>query len=493
MNTINTNTDWTRQCEAEPLALSGAIQAHGGLLHITDQALITHASANLASYFACQPETLPGQVLPAPLEAVLHPALATLNKAPGSRVELFDVAMAERHSVDIVVSRSSQGSVVEFSAHDHRHIPNQPHSLLMRTPSSAQESLDLHQRIADLLNNITGFNRVMIYAFREDGDGEVLAEARNTDVYGSYLGLRFPGSDIPQIARNLYKKNPWRLIPDSQAASVPLLSRAAAVPDLTWSDLRSVSPVHQSYLANMGVRASLSLPIMVGSELWGLIACHHAEPRVLPLKVMRAASQISKHYSMLISTSVAESRMRLIDRLDNVYAAMREVILLQGGLMSVMPDIAPALFDLFGVSGLAIRIGNVWAHTGDTPNASTLEKLSSSYEQAPGESIVFIDSLARAYPALGAMPVAGALAIKMHTRDDQCLQVWLFRRELLHEVQWGGNPHKPVESQDGKLGIAPRQSFEKWTEKRKNYCSQWLQENQLAAKRLRQLLFQLFS
>jgi len=227
--------------------------------------------------------------------------------------------------------------------------------------------------------------------------------------------------------------------------------------------------------------------------LWGLIACHHAEPRVLPLKVMRAASQISKHYALLMSTSVAESRMRLIDRLDNVYAAMREVILLQGGLMSVMPDIAPALFDLFGVSGLAIRIGNVWAHTGDTPNASTLEKLSSSYEQAPGESIVFIDSLARAYPALGAMPVAGALAIKMHTRDDQCLQVWLFRRELLHEVQWGGNPHKPVESQDGKLGIAPRQSFEKWTEKRKNYCSQWLQENQLAAKRLRQLLFQLFT
>ena len=493
MNTKNVSIDWMRQCEAEPLALSGTIQAHGGLLHITEQALITHASANLANYFPCDPPTLPGQALPEALDAVLQPTLANLNQALGSRVELFDLAVGERHCVDVVVSRSSRGIVLEFSAHDHRHIPIQPHLVLMRTPSSAQEAQDLHQRIVDLLNGITGFNRVMVYAFREDGDGEVLAEARNTDVYGSYLGLRFPGSDIPQIARSLYKKNPWRLIPDSQAAAVPLLSRDAAPPDLTWSDLRSVSPVHQSYLANMGVRASLSLPIMVGSELWGLIACHHAEPRVLPLKVMRAASQIAKHYSLLISTSVAESRMRLIDQLDNVYGGMRQVILRHDGLMSAMPEIAPPLFELFHASGLATRLGNAWAHCGDSPNASTLETLSTSFEQTHNESIVFFDSLVRAYPTLGAMPVAGAMAIKIRTRDNQSLQVWLFRRELPDEVQWGGNPHKPVELQDGRLDIAPRRSFEKWIEKRKDYCSQWLQENQLAGKRLRQLLFELFA
>jgi len=231
MNTKNVSIDWMRQCEAEPLALSGTIQAHGGLLHITEQALITHASANLANYFPCDPPTLPGQALPEALDAVLQPTLANLNQALGSRVELFDLAVGERHCVDVVVSRSSRGIVLEFSAHDHRHIPIQPHLVLMRTPSSAQEAQDLHQRIVDLLNGITGFNRVMVYAFREDGDGEVLAEARNTDVYGSYLGLRFPGSDIPQIARSLYKKNPWRLIPDSQAAAVPLLSRDAAPPD----------------------------------------------------------------------------------------------------------------------------------------------------------------------------------------------------------------------------------------------------------------------
>ncbi len=493
MNTIDVSTDWTRQCEAEPLSLSGAIQAHGGLLHLTEQGVITHASANLANYFPCAPASLPGQTLPAQLGAVVQPTLATLGQALGSRVELLDLCIGERTGVDMVVSRSSQGVVLEFSEHDQNHVRVPAHSVPMRTPVSARAADELHQRIANLLNEVTGFNRVMIYAFREDGDGEVLAEARNADVYGSYLGLRFPASDIPQIARNLYTKNPWRLIPDSQAPAVPLISHNAPPPDLTWSDLRSVSPVHQSYLANMGVRASLSLPIMVGSELWGLIACHHAESRVLPLKIMRAASQITKHYSLVISTWLAESRMRLIDRLDNVFIEMRKVILRQDELLSALPDIAPGLFELFDASGLAIRLDKAWAHMGDSPNTFTLDQLSTTFDQDPGTSMVFMDSLERTYPALGAMPVAGALAIKMRTRDGQCLQIWLFRKELVQDVQWGGNPHKPVELQQGKIGIAPRHSFEKWVEKRRGYCSRWMQEDHLAAKRLRQLLVELFA
>jgi light-regulated signal transduction histidine kinase (bacteriophytochrome) len=183
----------------------------------------------------------------------------------------------------------------------------------MKTPSNLAAELELHNKITQLIQDVTGFNRVMIYAFCDNGDGEVLAEMRHETIYGGYLGLRFPASDIPQIARALYKKNPWRLIPDIQSQTILLLSKLPSPPDLTWSDLRSVSPVHQIYLANMGVRASLSLPIIVGGELWGLIACHHTTARVLPLKTMRAASQIAKHYALVLATWVAETRMRFID------------------------------------------------------------------------------------------------------------------------------------------------------------------------------------
>jgi hypothetical protein len=44
--------------------------------------------------------------------------------------------------------------------------------------------------------------------------------------------------------------------------------------DLTHSYLRAMSPVHHKYLANIGVRSTLSISIIIASELWGLIACH---------------------------------------------------------------------------------------------------------------------------------------------------------------------------------------------------------------------------
>ena len=47
--------------------------------------------------------------------------------------------------------------------------------------------------------------------------------------------------------------------------------------------LRSVSPIHLEYLRNMGVGATLSVSLLKNGALWGLIACHHYQPkRVCP-------------------------------------------------------------------------------------------------------------------------------------------------------------------------------------------------------------------
>lgn len=35
-----------------------------------------------------------------------------------------------------------------------------------------------------------------------------------------------------------------------------------------------MSPIHLKYLANMKVRSSMSVSIVIDGELWGLIACH---------------------------------------------------------------------------------------------------------------------------------------------------------------------------------------------------------------------------
>jgi light-regulated signal transduction histidine kinase (bacteriophytochrome) len=128
------------------------------------------------------------------------------------------------------------------------------------------------------VRGLTGFDRVMVYRFDPDWNGEVVAEERRDDLE-PFLGLHFPASDIPAQARALYLRNWLRLIPDARYAPVPLVPERnphdGRPLDLGASTLRSVSPVHLEYLANMGVIASMSVSLVDRGRLWGLIACHH--------------------------------------------------------------------------------------------------------------------------------------------------------------------------------------------------------------------------
>ncbi len=378
---MNIEHDWQARCEAEALAYSGAIQPHGGLIHLDRKRRVSHVSAQLDAYLPYSPTSLLGQPLPKELAAALAPSLTKLSALPGSRSELLAVSLADEASLDIVITQGNDGIIIELMPHTESLISPAQYSVQMNTPQNSAQALLLHQEMANTFQQLTGFNRVMIYAFRDDGDGDVLAEARDSDVYGSYLGLRFPGSDIPHIARALYLKNPWRLIPDSQAQPVPLLSHQHDAPDLTWSDLRSVSPVHQAYLANMGVRASLSLPIVVARELWGLVACHHAEPRSLSLQVLRTASRNARHYSLVLAGWQAASRMRFTGSLSSRFQVMRMVLLRHGSILTAAADMAPILLEQLNACGLAIRFGDDWVQVGDIPAFTALEQLDDWFER----------------------------------------------------------------------------------------------------------------
>ena len=120
----------------------------------------------------------------------------------------------------------------------------------------------------------------MVYRFEHDGSGKVVSEARRSDLE-SFLGQYFPASDIPQQARVLYLRNTIRIIADSDGKRIPIepvLDASGEPLDLSFAHLRSVSPIHCEYLRNMGVAASMSISVIVGGELWGLIACHHYSP-----------------------------------------------------------------------------------------------------------------------------------------------------------------------------------------------------------------------
>jgi chemotaxis family two-component system sensor kinase Cph1 len=158
------------------------------------------------------------------------------------------------------------------------------------------------------VRHLTGFDRVMAYRFHPDDSGEVVAE-ECLPTLEPFLHRRFPASDIPPQARALYVRNPLRLIADVDDDQVPIdAEEATARPlDLSYSMLRSVSPIHIEYLRNIIVQASMSLSIVVHGRLWGLIACHHGKRHRVPYAVRMTCDALSQVLSASVQGNVERS------------------------------------------------------------------------------------------------------------------------------------------------------------------------------------------
>lgn len=473
------------RCETDTLHLSGAIQPHGALLVLDTDGLVSHVSANAAAFLDAAPDAWLEKPLPDRFAALM----AVVGAEPGSRGVVEAGIETSAGPLDVVVTRGPQGALtLEFvPAASPDDVCAATSVSLADVPSDPDALQAQRQALVDEIAALTGFERVMFYRFWEEGDGEVLAETRRGNAYGSYLGLRFPASDIPRIARALYMKNPWRLIPDASAEAVPVLGRTVP-PDLTWSDLRSVSPVHRIYLANMGVAASLSFPVTSGGELVALVAAHHSRPARPPLQVMeRGAAQVRNH-SYAYTFYRSQRRMRMIDGLTRRFDAVQAMLHRHGELVSAWPELGEWLCREFQVDGATLCHGEKIVAVGAGFEADALAALDDWFTGSVKDFVWVGDNLSRQVPGYPLSELAGAVAIRIGQPGSAVGRIYLGRQEHIYEVTWGGNPDKPVEYHDNDIGIAPRRSFEKWVERRLGHSCPWDNETLLLALKLRELL-----
>lgn len=472
-------------CEREALHRSGAIQGHGALLVLDATGRVSHVSANIGDFFDDAPTDWLGKLLP----GFLSHLIADPDTPPGSRKVLEGQVETGSGRLDLMVTRGPEGSLLlEMTPQPDLDIAPIGLPRTVATPPGNEKALlAAHQDLTELVARQTGFQRVMYYAFREDGDGEVIAETRQPEAYGSYLGLRFPASDIPQIARTLYVNNPWRLIPDATVEPVPLLGLDATPPDLTWSDLRSVSPVHRVYLGNMGVVASLSFPVVVNGTLQALVAAHHRSRRQLPLAVLGDLAARVRDHAFICASHQSQRRIHLIDGLSRRFARGQEMLQRHGDLFSAWPELGAWLLEEFNADGATLCSPTQYTAVGLALEPAALNSLDEWFCETQENLVWSSDSLSRHLPGFPLSETAGVLALRFGGRD-RSLRIYMTRAEYVHEVAWGGNPDKPVERHDGQLGISPRRSFEKWVEKRMGYSRAWDNETRLLALKLRDLL-----
>ena len=223
---------------------------------------------------------------------------------------------------------------------------------------------------------LSGFERVLIYRFDAEWNGEAIAEDKRPDLEPSLLGLHFPESDIPRQARELYARNHSRFVPDRDAAPVSLLSVSAdagAQPlDLSFARLRALSPIHLEYHRNLNVNGSMSVSVMKHGRLWGLVIGHHRQPLLVSPALRTAVTLLVDAFAMRLTE--VETGADWDERRDHV-ATHAKLLEQMAGADDFVPALTSGpvtmarLFDAGG--GAVIRDGEVRL-VGDTPPADTV-------------------------------------------------------------------------------------------------------------------------
>ncbi|MBS1143204.1 MAG: bacteriophytochrome [Proteobacteria bacterium] len=483
-------------CEAEQLHLSGAVQPFGALLALSPDGLqITHASANIDSRIDMPASAVigAGTADTLPWLAPLVAAWLTKRK-PGVHQLLHRVHATADGWLDALLVTGEDCILVELLAtRDMAPLPVHRLQLpLLEAPGNPSEAEAYNAALLSAMHEVLGFDRIMLYRFHDDFSGEVIAERADNGL-GSYLGLRFPASDIPAIARRLYLINPWRAIPDIQAASAPVLGPTPL--DLTHSLLRSVSPVHLKYLDNMGVRASFSLPIKVAGQLWGLVACHHGSPLTPDPEACEVAGSLARNFAMGISIWNAQQRMQLLDSLKQRVELILHDIQTGTDLLDGLARQLPALLDLMAADGLLVALGTDFLSCGHVAGGEALNALDDWFTSR-NDPIFMTDEIASERPDLAAAmaPLAGVAAFRLdryRQHGPRGLRFYWFRREEPQEVAWAGNPDKPQAENASVPTLAPRRSFERWVEVRQGVSRPWSNQDRLHCTRLRFSLLQM--
>lgn len=294
-----------------------------------------------------------------------------------------------------------------------------------------------------------GFDRVMIYQFLHDGSGKFVAEDK-VGKLGSFSGLHYPASDIPLQARALYQRNWLRLIPDVHYIPAPL--------DMSHCALRSISPIHLEYLRNMGVNATLTLSIMIGNKLRGLVACRNDTPRHVAADLQIACELFAQLLSIQLDARIELAAARRRIDYQNAQAALARSLPMDGDIGARLVGGPVTLLDLIPADGAAVwRDGKL--HTvGQTPPADVIAALLAwlnGLAQPLVESFQLGAMFAPAAP--WAQTASGLLAVSL-SRDPQDYVIW-FRPEVLSSVTWAGDPSKPVALGTHGERLTPRKSF----------------------------------
>ncbi len=473
-------------CDREPIHIPGAILPHGAMLVLDCATLcVLQAAGDTLGLLGRPIDALLGRTVEGLFSVEQLSRLKGLCREqdlvkPRHLLDPLLRVSAER-PLDASAHRVDGALIVEFEAAEMGDPfvldPLSAVQLMVDGFSAAPSLFSLCQMAAASVRRVAKYDRVMIYRFMADGSGWVVAESRIPEL-APFLDLHYPAADIPQQARALYLKSWLRLITQvdyTPAPLTPVLNPDTGKPlDMSQAILRDVSPIHREYLRNMGIDASMSISIIVGGKLWGLIACHHNSPRLLPRHLRAVCELFGSMFSLQLEarerSEQFEARLASRKILQELMLNLAGVEDYAYGLTQQTPNLLDYIHGghvaLDGVrsGGVAVRVEGAITFLGVTPTKEQITPLTEwlATYMTETEGVFSTDRLSEIYaPAKAFANVASGLLVIAVSRDPSDFILW-FRPELVETALWAGDPAKPVTPSPDGDRLSPRKSFEVW-------------------------------
>jgi len=489
------------ECDREAIHQIAMVQPFGGLIAVNGDWTVVHHSINCAKLLALNEAYPAGSLEPgSPLADCFSPRAmdalhACLKDSRGVDPvhRLFGLRLSQAGPLfDCAVHTSADKIVIEFEPHEEGEYAS--HLALVGPIIAQLEPLRDLQTLCDtaatLVREALGYDRVMVYRFHADESGEVIAEDRREDLE-PFLGLRYPRADIPQQARELFIRNRFRVIADTSAEPVPIKPRIGfdnAPLDLSMSMLRSHSEMHIQYMRNMGVGASLAISIVRQGRLWGMISCHHTQPRLPAYSLRTVAEMLSQMVSLMLDRILIERSEHVRSKGRQLHEQLMQR--LAGGTtldrsLTMLDELLDEVIEHDGVSTL---IGGEYSARGNAPSEEEFMALAPALGTAPVSTLIQTAALKDAIPEAAAFKdrIAGALIVPVSRSPRDYLALW--RGPLRQKVVWAGNPEKAFAAPDERL--QPRGSFAAWEEEISDRSEEWSVDELQIAEGLRVTLLE---
>ena len=486
-------------CDREPIHIPGSIYPHGVLLVVDrDSRRVEQVAGDTKFLLGVDPDRVLGSPLTLLMENETLRFVSAQLDAPipfvAPVIRLGVRSLSGSLPLDLTLHALDRTAIVEFeparrTATSAGDPIAQVKTLLAALQGTASPAESFNAAVI-AMRAATGFDRAMVYRFLPDDSGEVVAEDARSGLE-SFLGLHYPASDIPKQARELYRRNWLRAIPDVDYRAAPLRPeinpRTGTPVDMSHCTLRSVSPIHLEYLRNMGVSASLSASIVFNDRLWGMLVLHHYAPRHVSADLRVACETFAQVFSLHVEAKTqAETSVQRIE-----IRGRRERLV--GKLMGAT-DLSEVLaswtlLDYVGATGAAIYLEGHLRAVGETPSTAQILDLV-QWLNSLNQPVFATDHLASEYlPAAEFSKIASGLLALGVSRDPRDYVLW-FRPEFGLTVRWAGKPVKYVKL--GPLGprLTPRGSFAEFLEEKGMHSAPWSEVDIEGAESLRVVLLE---